>query len=259
MSASLFFLPKARPLDLSGQIMPNAKAQFYVSDSTTPAAVYQDATLGPTLPNPVVADADGEFPFIYMDSAITYRIILYDQNDVEIWDLDPYLPSRDYQPGTIIEWFGIPANLETYYPAALWQILDGTNGTPDAGGRVQITVGAGYDVGDTGGALNSPFTTDNSGAHPHDIAHGGPHTLILDELPPDTVPYNYSISLGPGSPPSFILGPFAGSDNLTGSGGGDPHTHDDGDVEPDGSDHQHTGTVDILQPFYVSYKLMRRY
>ena len=66
--AELFSLPKARPLTTAGKIRPGAKLTFTLVGSLTEAAIYTDAACTIEHDNPVVADANGEFAAIYINS-----------------------------------------------------------------------------------------------------------------------------------------------------------------------------------------------
>lgn len=259
MSASLFFAPQARFFTPQITAMEGAYLQFYESESTTPANVYSNADLSTSLGSVVTADVNGQFVPIYLDSATTYRIQLYDQDDILQWDIDPYLPSRDYAPGTVVSWFGAAVDLETYYPSALWQVCDGTNSSPDMQGRVAIGVGAGYAVDDSGGASTANFTTDTDGTHQHTSVTSGAHALTVAELPSHHHGIVDSQSLGPGS--GYILGPVAdtGTRDTKNTGSGDTHTHPNGIAATTGSAHAHNGSVSTLQPYRAIYMLMRRY
>src|SRR6516164_4553482 len=51
-----------------------AKIQAYLTSSTTPTPVYADGGLTTPLSNPVVANGSGQFPAIYLDPTVTYRL-----------------------------------------------------------------------------------------------------------------------------------------------------------------------------------------
>lgn len=87
--SKLFTLPEQTPIDAAGQPIAGAKANFYLTESTTRADTYSDAGLTTPNDNPVVADANGVLPAIYLDPDVTYRCILTDDDDVQIFDVDP--------------------------------------------------------------------------------------------------------------------------------------------------------------------------
>jgi hypothetical protein len=103
-TGQLFYDPIARPLSSLGVSMPNAYYNFYVSGTTNPATVYQDAGL--TLPYPaaalngssalysvVQADGTGAMTPIFMNPETIYRVQLYNSTWSLIEDVDPYVPS----------------------------------------------------------------------------------------------------------------------------------------------------------------------
>lgn len=103
-TGQLFYDPIARPLSALGVAMPGAFYNFYVSGTTTPAIVYQDAAL--TLPFPaaslngsaplfsvVQADGTGAMPPIFLNPVTIYRVQLYNSTFSLIEDVDPYVPS----------------------------------------------------------------------------------------------------------------------------------------------------------------------
>ena len=87
--AQLFHLPKAVRVDSSGSPYAGAKANFYLTGTTTPTNTYQNSALSTPHANPVVADANGQFAAIYLDPDTTYRVIITDSNDVTLDDVDP--------------------------------------------------------------------------------------------------------------------------------------------------------------------------
>jgi hypothetical protein len=83
--------------------MPGAYYNFYVSGTTNPAQVYQDAGL--TLPYPAAAlngssplytvlqaDGTGAFSPIFLNPELIYRVQLYSSTWSLVEDVDPYVP-----------------------------------------------------------------------------------------------------------------------------------------------------------------------
>lgn len=63
--------------------IPGATLTFYLTGSSTLAATYSDAALTYANSNPVVADATGTFPDIFLDPAVVYKAVLqYPANGV---------------------------------------------------------------------------------------------------------------------------------------------------------------------------------
>ena len=87
--ANLFYLPQAVRVDSAGTPYAGAKANFYLTGTTTPTDTYTDNALSVAHANPVVADSAGQFAAIYLDPAITYRVILTESDNTQIDDVDP--------------------------------------------------------------------------------------------------------------------------------------------------------------------------
>lgn len=86
--AQLFYLSGQQLSDGTGAPYVAAKAYFYVTGTTTPLATYSDAGLTAVNANPVVADANGRFGDIYLQSA-RYKVVLATSADVAVDTLDP--------------------------------------------------------------------------------------------------------------------------------------------------------------------------
>jgi hypothetical protein len=102
-TGQLFYDPVARPLSSLGVAMPGAFYNFYVSGTTNPAQVFQDAGL--TLPFPaaslngsaplfsvVQADGTGAMPPMFLNPQTIYRVQRYTSTWVLDEDVDPYVP-----------------------------------------------------------------------------------------------------------------------------------------------------------------------
>jgi hypothetical protein len=102
-TGQLFYDPIARPLSATGGSLPGAYYNFYVSGTTNPAQVYQNAAL--TIPYPaaalngssplysvIQADGTGAFPPIFLNPQLIYRVQLYSSTWSLIEDVDPYVP-----------------------------------------------------------------------------------------------------------------------------------------------------------------------
>ena len=103
-TGQLFYDPVPRPLSSLGVSMPMAYYNFYVSGTTSPATVYQDAAL--TLPYPsaslngsnplysvIQADGTGAMPPMFLNPEVIYRVQLYSSTWQLIEDVDPYVPA----------------------------------------------------------------------------------------------------------------------------------------------------------------------
>lgn len=272
MTASLFFDPQARPLSNSGATLPEAYLKFYLTGTTTAANVYSDASLDTSLGATVTADSDGRFDPFYLDASITYRVQQYDASDVLIWDVDPYMPPRDYLPGTVIWFYGTVEQRDDAYPSSLWAVLDGNNGTPDGLGRVPLIAGGDFTIGDTGGNVSA--TTSEAGAHDH-TGDTGETVLTSDNMPVHTHDlFAFNTTSVDGRVDGFALAANdvsvagernAGGAYITDNGKGTQIIKDTGTADPDGHTHTiseeaaHTHTVATMPPYIVLWALMRKY
>lgn len=276
MNAYLFFDFRARPLSLSGAFMPGAVYKFFLTGTLTPTPVYADSALTTPLGVTVTADDDGHFVAFYMDPAITYRVQLYDALDVlqPDGDVDPYAPPRDFPTGTVMWFHGTAIARDVAYPPALWQILNGSNGTPDGRNRVPMIAGGLYASGDLGGSLAG--TTGAAGSHTHGGVTG---STVLDatNMPihnhrlyvrtssherGNTRGFGYAQTAGvegqviDDAPYGYLdVAPQSGANKLieaTGAGSPAGHTH------TIASQTDHTHTIDTLTPFVALWALMRR-
>ena len=86
MALSRFVLPYA---DVGAGIRPSsgAKLFFYATGTSTPKNTFADSTGSTANANPVIANANGVFPAIFLDGI--FNVALKDANDVQIWTADP--------------------------------------------------------------------------------------------------------------------------------------------------------------------------
>jgi hypothetical protein len=161
----LFTSPRFRPLDNAGAIMVGSYLQFFDSETDAPTPVYADATLNTELGTEVESNGNGEFEPMYMDPEVTYKVRFFNALDVLQWEVDPYTPPRDWPAGSIVMFYGDATARDAAYPPALWQVCDGSSGSPDMRDRFPIGVSGDKDVGETGGAVSS--ATEPAGGHDH--------------------------------------------------------------------------------------------
>lgn len=93
MSGQLLYSPRMQFLDMLSKVLAGATAYFYLTDTTTPATVYQDVDLSDPFGASVPADAlTGMFPTIFLDPTITYRMkVIIAGGDLAnpLLDIDP--------------------------------------------------------------------------------------------------------------------------------------------------------------------------
>jgi microcystin-dependent protein len=78
-------LPRSQVVGADGRPIVGAKLYTYVTGTSTPKDTYTTAALSITHANPVVSDAAGRFPAVFLTTG-NYRTVLTDENDVTIAD-----------------------------------------------------------------------------------------------------------------------------------------------------------------------------
>jgi hypothetical protein len=105
-TGQLFYDPFPRPLSATGLTLPSGYYNFYLSGTTVPAPVFQDAGISipyalQTLPPGgviapsfyvAVADNTGTLQPIFLNPNLIYRVQLYNAQNQLIEDVDPYVP-----------------------------------------------------------------------------------------------------------------------------------------------------------------------
>ena len=90
MAHQIFRLPKATAISDNLTLVAGAKVSFFLTGTSTPTDTYQDSALTTPHTNPVIADAAGRFPPIYLNPDILYRVTFTDSADVDIYPaVDP--------------------------------------------------------------------------------------------------------------------------------------------------------------------------
>lgn len=267
MSAPLFYLPIARPLDINGDIMPLAYLTFFETETLIPVDIFANGALTVPLANPVVANAAGAFPAIYMDPRIAYRVMLHNDADELQYDIDPWFPISGLFVGEIKMYFGDIGDI----PAG-WHNCDGTNGTPDMRDLFPIGVSATKPLGTTGGTGSISGSTGSAGAHTHTGATGATtapmpvhsHTLRVwdsssnDDKSDGWSRYNNEVMVmfgnggNPSMPTAYKKTDVGGTLLMGEEGAGGTHTHA---ISSDGS-HVHTISGTVTPPFMALYFIM---
>lgn len=88
-----YFAPRSDIQDANGNPYAGAKAYFYRTGTTTTKAVYSNEAM--TIPHaqPVVADASGRWPAIWMATDEAYSVVITSSADVPIYSADPHRPA----------------------------------------------------------------------------------------------------------------------------------------------------------------------
>lgn len=188
---------------------------FYQLETTTDLTVYLDAGLGTPAGQPVVANANGQFPAIYIDSTgAPPRVVLEDRNGVEKWTL-PEFPIEDLSAigqevdrlsadleevvGDILDFPGQIESLEQQIAGLVERIveLEAIELPPDLSD--QIPKARASVIGTSNPQLNN-----NTGFS--DIQNTGPGTYVLafNQAMPDT-DYQVLFGFGPLQDPGTPL------------------------------------------------------
>ncbi len=99
-----FAMPVRLARDSSVYSIAGAKAVFTLAGTANLTPIYTTNSLSAEAPNPLVANDLGRFPQIFLDSAISHRLRIFDAGaDIAlatpIEDLDPYDPSKQGPKG----------------------------------------------------------------------------------------------------------------------------------------------------------------
>lgn len=93
MTGSRYVTPYGYAYAPTGQPIPGALLNFYITGSSSLATTYADANLTTPNANPVTADSSGTFPNIFLDPSVTYKVVLsYPTSPpVVVWTADPVI------------------------------------------------------------------------------------------------------------------------------------------------------------------------
>lgn len=159
MAHQLFQLPKPTALSSNLTLVAGAKVEFFLTSTTTPTPVYQTSALTTQHTNPVIADAAGRLPPIYLDPSILYRIEFRDSADVEIYPAVDPVNDRILSQAIIGAYF---------YPRTQAEIDADVTPTVYAypSGYVRRYGGVGNGVADDTVAVNAAFAQAGEGGEP---------------------------------------------------------------------------------------------
>jgi hypothetical protein len=103
-SAGLYPLSRYQQFDANGKLMVGAKLYLFNGGTSTPRTGYKDSSLTAPHPNPIVADAAGRLPLIYLADGF-YRQRLTTSTGVQVFDDDglPVLSSTAGGSGTSVD------------------------------------------------------------------------------------------------------------------------------------------------------------
>lgn len=198
--ARIFQLPKQVPI-VGGAVSPGAKANFYLTGTTTPTDTYTDSALATPHSNPVVADAAGVFEPIYLDPDITYKVTITDTDDVLIYTEDPIIDSLtqanigkalyprtaaeisagvtptnyQYEPGNVLRYGAGPNESEATNKSALQSAISVADAAGD-GFAVVVPFDAPYGYESTDSSTHPDFSSVSSDILVIDYTPGSTYT-----------------------------------------------------------------------------------
>lgn len=91
---AVLFQPFLVGVDGNGLTMPGALLYFYLTGTTTPKDTYTTSGLSTANANPVVADANGLFPPMYLTQVTDYKAILKTSAGTTVATRDPLLTTK---------------------------------------------------------------------------------------------------------------------------------------------------------------------
>lgn len=109
-------------LDENGDPMVGAKLYFYDAQTTTPQTVYSDASLSTSIDQPILADARGMFPAIFLSPTPgSYRqklleaddTLVFDDDDIDVPQSATYVPPDAGE--TSVDLLARTGDLKPYY------------------------------------------------------------------------------------------------------------------------------------------------
>ncbi|HEY5289793.1 MAG TPA: hypothetical protein VIJ59_07140 [Caulobacteraceae bacterium] len=226
-------LPAPVTVAITGQgvPIPGALMQFYLTGTTTPTPVYADAALTTPRSNPVVANGNGQFPAIFLDPTITYRVQLQNASSSVIADIDPLnvdvvaATQAQVNAGVATGVYVSPATLAAWTGVATALGYTPVNKAGDTATNLLINPAA--PAVTSAGYLGAPINTQN-GAYTLLISDAG-KTINSTSAVADTwtVPPNSAVAFPLGTIIAFVntgtasvtIAPGAGvTQNLAGAG-----------------------------------------
>lgn len=159
-----FTMPFAAAFDGNGRPMAGARLYFYIAGTTTPLSTYSDEALTVANTNPVVADASGTWPAIFLQDK-AYKVVLKTSADATVWTADGV---RGVSPA------GLPVGAMTPFAGASapagWLLCYGQAVSRSTYAHLFEALGTTYGTGDGTATFNLPdlrgrsvFGKDNMG------------------------------------------------------------------------------------------------
>lgn len=138
----IFRPPFFQPDSINGVPLAGALLYFYAAGTATPITVYQDSGLITPHASPVVADASGIFPAIYVNTT-TYKIVLQTSAGVTVKTYDNI--NTTSSSNTVLDSTFIIQNASDQTKQAQFSVASISSGAtrvftfPDSGGTIQVS------------------------------------------------------------------------------------------------------------------------
>jgi hypothetical protein len=197
--AGTLFLPFYAAIDGDGAPMGGAKLYFYLTGTTTPQHTYTASDLVTPNANPVVADADGLFPPIYLAPGPDYKAILKTAADVTVATRDPIQAPQPPATLPAIRSYLAGLTLSTAGSSTSFSVADGS--AADSTNAVTMNLAAttkntnSFAAGSGNGSLDAGTIAINTWYHVHLIYRsdtGGTDILTSLSATAPTLPTNFT-------------------------------------------------------------------
>lgn len=181
MVGQRYYTPQPFELDANGVPMAGAQLWFYLTGSNDLFATYSDVNLTNANPNPVIADANGRFGSIFLQTSQAYKVELWtaatpdNPTGSQIWSEDPTGPAAGGTQTSIVGIVGEVrafAGLAAAVPA-LWYLCYGQAVSRTTYAAAFAAMGTSWGVGDGSTTFNLPdlrgrglWGVDNMGGTP---------------------------------------------------------------------------------------------
>lgn len=149
-----FVLPNQFSIDAAGIPRVGATLTFYATGTGSLQNTYSDVGMTIPNPNPVTADAAGQFGNVFLVPYPAYRVVLADINGAVIWDMDPVGPAAGAVPGSVPV-----GGLQIYagtVPPAGWLFCDGSAISRSVFSGLFAVIGTSFGSGDGATTFNVP-------------------------------------------------------------------------------------------------------
>lgn len=144
MPSQIAFNP-LRAISITGRTSPGALATFFQSGTTTPITVYTTLALDVAHPTPLVSDAQGVFPQVWTDGAVSIKVSVTDAKGATLagFPVDPVqLISSTGSAASSVSFAPITGNPATDVQEAIENLTDFESTATDFGGTSPFATAA---------------------------------------------------------------------------------------------------------------------